>query len=37
MKQKEVEVEELRKELQEIKRQLGNQPAKGGQPPSNKP
>ncbi|MBS0180400.1 MAG: hypothetical protein JSR20_16720 [Nitrospira sp.] len=37
MKQKELEVEELRKELQEIKRQLGKQPTKGGQPPSNKP
>lgn len=37
MKQKELEVEELRKELQEIKRQLGNEPTKGGQAPSRKP
>jgi hypothetical protein len=37
MKQKELEVEELRKELEEIKRQLGNPSTKGGQSPSNKP
>ncbi|ULA69637.1 MAG: hypothetical protein LZF62_440094 [Nitrospira sp.] len=37
MKQKESEVEELRKELQEIKRQLGNEPTKGSQTPSRKP
>ena len=37
MKQKELEVEELRKELEEIKRQLSNPSTKDGQSPSNKP
>jgi hypothetical protein len=34
MKQKELEVEELRKELQDIKKQLGGQPLDHSQAPS---
>ncbi len=37
MKQKESEVDELRKELQEIKRQLGEQPLSGNRASSKKP